>query len=123
MAVLPQRRQNVWDIDRVQNFAAVGNTTLLPCTTATANRQFPALADGSPATDVLIYNAGSVAAFITFGTDNTVATVIPVDGTSANGIPIPPGVILVLDKGFATWVSGITGSSTASVYLTQGFGS
>ncbi len=83
----------------------------------------PTLADGSPATDLMIYNSGNVAAFIAFGTTNTVAAVIPT-GTAANGISIPPGGLIILSKSTdTTYVAGITASSTATVYLYAGIGS
>ncbi len=111
-------------IQPVANFQANGNTCLLPCTTTSGSTALalPALTGNQKNADVLIYNAGAVAAFIAFG-GSTVASAIAIDGTPANGIPLAPGVEMTLNIGAATYVAGITGSSTASVYITQGIGS
>lgn len=122
---MTKRQQYLPSIQRVGNFVAVGNSILLPCTTTSGSDEvaFPALATDSPATDVLIYNAGSVAAWIAFGNDSSVVVAIPTAGTPANGIALAPGVEMALDKSNALYVVGITASSTASVYITQGIGS
>lgn len=116
------RQQYLGAIQRVGNFCPVGNTTVLACSGTSASVELPALPAESTATDILIYNAGSVAAFLVFGTSAPTA-VAPTDGTPANGFPIPPGTAWVFDKGQNTFVGGITASSTATVYLTQGIGS
>ncbi len=118
----PTTIEDPYKVGRVSNFFCEGNGVLLPCTSSTAARQFPALSAKSSSTDVMIVNTGSVAVFIAFGTA-TLSAVIPTDGISQNGICIPGGAIMVLCKGKATWVAGITATSTASVYLYQGYGS
>ncbi len=111
-------------IQPVANFQASSNTCLLACSTTSGSTALalPASTGNGKQSDVLIYNAGSVAAFIAFGSSSITAA-IAVGGTPANGIPLAPGVEMTLNIGTATYVAGITGLSTASVYITQGIGS
>jgi len=119
-----QRQQFLPSIQRVGNFCPVGNSIAIDADTVEGGTavQFPALDSDSTATDVLVYNSGSVDAFVAFGT-STLAVVAPTDGTPANGVCIPSKNSFVLDKGNNTWVSVITATGTATVYLTQGTGS
>lgn len=118
----PQRVQYIPSIQRIGNFAVVGNGIALNLTNSNEAVKFPAIPDGSPATDVMLINPGTVSAFITFGTASPAAA-IPVDGTPANGILLPAGVVMVLDKGLQTWIAGITATGSTTIYAYQGAGS
>lgn len=122
MSLQNQRAQYFPGIQRIGNFAPVGNGIALNLTTSNEAVQFPALLAGNTATDCMVINPGTVAAFITFGNASPTAAT-PVDGTPANGICIPGGVVMVFDKGASTWVAGITATSTTTLYLYQGVGS
>lgn len=109
---------------RITNFFVVGKSILLPCTTTSGATPvaFPTQADALTTTDMMISNTGSVDAWISFG-DSTVTAVIPINGTPANGVNIRAGAIYTLSKGSATYIVGITASSTADLYVSQGYGS
>jgi hypothetical protein len=109
---------------RITNFFVVGTSILLPCTTTSGATPvaFPVPASSLVANDMMISNTGSVDAWIAFG-DSSVAAVIPTAGTPANGINIRAGAIYTLSKGDATYIAGITASSTANLYVSQGYGS
>lgn len=65
---------------------------------------------------VLVSNAGTVAAFVQFGTSTVEALV-------ATSLPVLAGSNLVLTLPAAvTHVAAITGTSTATVYVTVGHG-
>lgn len=70
--------------------------------------------------DVIVYNSGSVAAFIEFG-GSTVAAVVP-SGATPGGLSVPPGAALTLCAGDNTHIAAITASSTATLYITSGCG-
>ena len=63
-----------------------------------------------------VYNAGSVAAFLTFGTSDVTAT--------TTGIPLPSGIVELLNAESNTYAAAIcsTAGGTATVYLTKGEG-
>jgi len=119
------RQQFLPSIQRVGNFTPVGNCILLPCTTTSGSSQvaLPTLPTGSTASDILIWNSGSVGAFVVFAKEDGVDAAIPTAGNPANGMPLAPGVEMVIDKGQAQYVAGITSTSTADVYMIQGIGS
>lgn len=119
VASLFQTPQNV---QRISNFFPVGTGIALSCSSSSSNIQLPALPAGSSATDIMIVNNGSVAAFIAFGP--TAPTAIIPTGTVANGICIPPGVVMVFSNSPANiFVAGITASGSTSLYFYQGYGS
>lgn len=75
----------------------------------------------------LIHNAGSVTAWLAFGTDAATAeaaAVIPTGGgaSAKAAIPAPPGSLFVITAPPGSFWSGITASSTAEVYITPGKG-
>lgn len=109
---------------RITNFFTVGNSILLPCTTTSGSTPvaFPSHTDGTVTTDIMITNTGSVDAWIALGT-STVVAAIPTAGTPANGTIIRAGAIYTLAKNNAAYITGITSSSTASLYISQGYGS
>lgn len=109
-------------VNRISNFFVAGNGIFIGVTGTSGAVQFPALPDDSPSTDVLITNAGSTTAFVTFGTTSPTA-VIPTNGTPANGICILAGQTVVFCKGDATYIAAITASSTTTLYAYQGYGS
>lgn len=126
MAFGSRRQQYLPNIQRIGNFVAIGNGICLVADTTTGgiSVQFPTLPDGSFATDVLVVNASAtIDAFIQFANDAAPTVAIPISGTPANGIIVPARNSWVLDKCFAQWVSGITATSTATLYLYQGAGS
>lgn len=92
-------------------FTVSGSTVTLAVTGTTARVQF---ATQSPRS-LRIYNAGTVAAFIQCGADNTVVA------TVATGIPIAPGSVELIGCP-GLWVAAITSSGTATMYFTPGSG-
>jgi len=122
MAIQASLSQTVQNVARIGNFFPVGNGIALACSSSSSPVLLPTLPDGSMATDLMIINTGSVAAFITFG-ETSPTSVIPT-GTAQNGICIPAGVVMVLAKSITSvYVAGITASSTTTLYLYQGYGS
>jgi len=122
MAIETKRQQFAPTIQRVGNFAPSGNTVAIDSTSTSASAALPTFLEGQYATDCMIYNSGTVDAFVTFG--NTAPTAgAPVNGTPANGIPIGKGGIYVLDKGEATYVAVVSPAGSTTVYFTQGNGS
>ena len=70
-----------------------------------------------------VYNAGSVGAFVAFGADASAAAsaaVIPTGGgaNSADSYPVPAGEAIIVAAPINSFVSAITASSTAEVYVT-----
>lgn len=125
MSFTPQK------MDRVANFFPSGDGLLLPCSTTSGSTAvaFPVLAANiSFANDILVYNDSStVDAFIAWGS-SAITAAIPISGTPANGILIAPGAYLTFNKGNSAsagqvlFVAGLTASSTANVYIYQGYG-
>lgn len=62
----------------------------------------------------LIYNSGTVTAFIKVGSSTVTAAV--------TDTPVPPGVYAVFNFGDATHVAAITASGTPTLYFTTGDG-
>ena len=121
MSNTPKRLENFASIQRLGNFGAVGNGICLSVTTSSATTQFPTLPDGNEANDVMIVNTGTGLAFVAFG-GSTVTAMAPVSGTPANGIAIPAGAVMVLDKNTSTYIAAI-GAATTTLYIYQGMGS
>jgi hypothetical protein len=61
-----------------------------------------------------VYNATSAVCFIKFGGSTVTATTAD--------MPIPPGAVEVFSIGDATYIAGITGGGTGTLYATPGFG-
>jgi hypothetical protein len=119
VASLFQTPQNV---QRISNFFPTGTGIALSCSSSSSSIQLPTLPVGSSATDIMIVNNGANAAFIAFG--QTAPTAVVPTSTAANGICIPPGVVMVLSNSpLNTYVAGITASSTTTLYFYQGYGS
>lgn len=77
------------------------------------------VADGVGIKQLRLHNAGTVTAFLAFGKDNTV------DATLAAAMPLPSGAVEVISfqpDGNAIWLSAITASGTADIYVTPGQG-
>lgn len=111
--------------ERISNFSVTGDTIALACSNVSASAQFPTLEGNNlAATDVMIINNGTKTAWITFGDSAPTAAIPTGDGANAkNGIPILAGAVMVLYKGQATYVAGITsGADTTTLYLSQGYG-
>jgi len=116
--------QTPQEVNRVSNFFVVGNGQALACSGTSANVAFQSLPQNVQyATDILLYNAGTVNVFVAFGSDNTITASAPTNGTPANGIIIAPSAYLAFNKGYATYIAGIAASSTATLYFYQGYGS
>lgn len=125
-AFSPSRQQFLPNIQRIGNFAAVGNGMAITADAVTSggvSAAFPTLPVNASASDVLVVNTGTVSAFIQFGTGAAPTITIPSSGTPGNGIVVPAGNSWVLDKGIADWAAASTSSSTATVYFYQGIGS
>ena len=96
-------------------FAPAGNTVNLAADTSTDRVALtaPASAGGY---QVRIYNAGSATAFVRFGTDT-------IEATTGAGMPIPSGQTEVFTMASTvTHMAAITASSTATLYVTTGYG-
>ena len=72
-------------------------------------------------TQYRLYNTGPQPAFITFAATSTNAT-LPSDGSAGNSIIVPVGLDIIVTAAPDQYVSLITASSTATVYVTEGFG-
>jgi hypothetical protein len=59
--------------------------------------------------------------FLAFG-QSTATAVLPTTGTPALGMPVQPGSDQTFTIPPGAWVSAITSSGTANVFLTPGFG-
>ncbi len=98
------------------SFQPTGNTMLIAVTNTSADNTF------TYTRQVLITNAGTNMAFISFGA-TTQTTVIPVAGTPANGIPVLPGTQVSYTLPLnATHIGALTASSTTTLYVTGGEG-
>jgi len=96
-----------------QAFRWDGAATVTLAATATTGRvQIQTAAGGTQA--VRVYNAGTGAVFVACGDVTVVATV-------AAGLPVAPGSVEVLGCN-ATHIAGITGTGTATLYVTAGTG-
>jgi hypothetical protein len=101
-----------------ENFTP-GETIPLTATTTSASASF-ALVQSVAYTDCMITNAGSVMAYVGFGSAS--AQIPSMNGTS-NATPVPPGGTVVLRKGNSTQCSAICASGTAQLFFTAGQGS
>ena len=104
---------------------AAASTVTLNAGTSSTNVALPAPASGQvydAAQQFQIYNSGTVPVFMDFDTTSarTVATVP--NGAAAGSICIPPGLSTVTVPGNPGFAAGITASSTATLYITPGFG-
>ncbi len=73
--------------------------------------------------DAVVSNVGAVTVFLGWGTDAGVAAanaVIPTS-TPSDGYPILAGTKETLKIPSGSWITAITGSSTAIVYVTPGY--
>lgn len=110
-----------------RTFDATGPTVLV-AGASTAPSGVQALSSGaSPAEQYRIHNAGTVTAFIAYGTSAGTAQsncVIPT-GSGANSkrsMPLPSGATEVFTAPLDCYWSAITASGTASIYVTPGMG-
>ena len=75
---------------------------------------------------VRVHNSSTtVTAFLSYGSTDTAAqsnAVIPTAGSPQNGFPLPPSIVEVLSLPANCFVSAITASGTASIYITRGAG-
>lgn len=92
---------------------SLSNTAALSATTSSA-RVALASAGATSNKSVRVYNAASVTVFIQFGDATVTAT--------TSHMPIPAGGVECFEVGSATYVAGITGSSSGTVYFTSGNG-
>lgn len=105
-------------------FNPTGKTVLVAGDT-TAPAGVRALSIGAPpAEQYRLQNNGTVTVFVAFGDTANAAqinAVIPT-GTSRNSFPLPAGAIEIISGPTDCYWSGITASSTASVFVTPGIG-
>jgi hypothetical protein len=114
--------QNVNQIIRTGNFYICGQQQLLVCSSVSSNVQL-ATTSIPAATDILLFNAGSVNIFFTSGPTSAAAAVIPTAGNPAYGQILAPGAYLTFQNGSSnTYIAGITASGTANLYIAQGYG-
>lgn len=72
-----------------------------------------------------IFNAGTVAVFLAYGTTGAAAqsaAIAPVPGTPQNSVIVPAGGWLTMTFPLGSYISGITLTGTALVYVTAGTG-
>lgn len=100
--------QTVCFIQYGVGFNASGQVTL-SASTVTSN-----VALGSTGPTVVVSNGGAVTAYVALGGSTVTAT--------TSSIPVLPGYSIVLQAGTATYLAGITGSSTAALTITTGTG-
>lgn len=100
------------------NFTA-GETVPLTATSTSSSVGF-ALVQSVAYTDCMVTNAGSVIAYVGFGT--SAAQLPSVAGTN-NATPVPPGASVILRKGNNTQCTAITSGGTTQLYFTAGQGS
>ena len=98
-------------------FFSVSNTAALTVGTASTNVQIP-----SGGAHLLLTNVGSNVVYVSLGTDNTVAAVIPATGTPASGIPVLPNSKLMLYAGTGTWIAAISAATGNTLFVTPGNG-
>jgi len=92
-------------------FAPGGNTVTLAVTGTTARVQ---IQTGPNSPNIRVYNAGTVAVFLSCGDVTITATI-------ATGMPVAPGSVEVIRCG-QTYIAGISAGTAATVYLTPGAG-
>lgn len=98
----------------MQNPITIGNTTTVAATTTSSTTRV-ALSKGSISQQLLITSpAGGAVAFLNFG-DSTVAAAV------ASSFPVLPGSAQIVTVGpNVTHVAGMTGATSATVYVTSG---
>lgn len=89
-------------------FNASGQVTL------TASTSSSNVALGSTGPQIIVTNSGAVTAYVALGGSGVTAT--------TSSIPVLPGFPILLQAGIATYIAGITGSSTAGLTITSGTG-
>jgi hypothetical protein len=98
-------------IGSTQPFRPAGTVTVA-CGTSSVNGSLIGAGEA-----VLVFNATSSVAFITFGTDLTVVA------TVAAGTPIPPGARLLVHAGeYALTCAAVLASGSGNLYFTRGDG-
>lgn len=109
-------------MDSCAAFRPKGNTSVI---SAAASAPAPIQIGGPVSGDVavMVYNAGTVVAFLAYGPTPAAATanaIAPIAGTSTSTIPIPPGVqtFTLVGNQFYTAVA----ASASTLYLTPGEG-
>jgi len=93
-------------------FQPGGATVTLSVTGTTARVQVQPAGTGSP--NVRVYNAGTVAVFLSCGD-------VAVTAAVATAMPVAPGSVEIIHCG-QTYVAGISAGTAATVYLTPGSG-
>lgn len=103
-------------------FAPSGGLVLSLTTTAQrVALDLPQQASGDAGENVIIYNAGTVAVAYCFGSVTALATVP--DGTmDATANVIAPGAVMTLRRDRQPYLSALTLSSTATLYVSVGAG-
>lgn len=98
-----------------------GETVPLSAGTSSTNVAF-ALPQSTQNYDVIVTNAGTVTAFVAFGSSSVVAQ-LPGTGGTLNATPILPGAIVTLQKNSDAlknqYCAGITAASTTQLYFTS----
>jgi hypothetical protein len=113
---------------RSDSFSPTGKTVLVAgATSAPTALQVSASTVNEAGVQYRIHNAGTVTAFIAFGATAAAAlanAVIPTgSGSNAkDSYPLPGGSIEVLSAYPNAFFTAITGTSTASIYITPGKG-
>lgn len=98
-------------------------TYVLSATTASSSVTFTALDTGTKNANIVVYNDGLVPVFVVTGVTAPTA-VFPTSATvPLNGKIIPPGIEATFSREDKhAYLSGITASGTASVYISIGAG-
>ena len=104
-------------------FTPSGNTVTFTAAT-TAPTSVQALSTTLGGNQYRVLNAGSVTAFLGIGTTSNAANTAAAVVTSSQGsIPLLAGTDEILTFLPNAWFTGITGSSSAVIYITPGDGS
>jgi hypothetical protein len=93
-------------------FQPGGPTVTLAVTGASARVQVQPAGTGSP--NIRVYNAGTVAVFLSCGD-------VAITAAVASAMPVAPGSVEIIHCG-QTYVAGISAGTAATVYLTPGSG-
>lgn len=105
----------------INAFGPRGNTYNIACT-STASTAVKIASDMMCSTYQFV-NIGTSICYFAIGNSSTVAAVIPLSGTPANGIPVLPGEIVIYQFSPAMWVSAICpAAGTTNLLISVGEG-
>lgn len=110
-------------VSRFANFAQVGNTIVVDATNVSSGFIFPLAPEATPTSDIRLVNSGPDPVFFTCAYGDIPVAVVPVNGTPANGQILQVGEDKLFSIGMCNALAFITDSGTATIYVSQGYGS